>query len=383
VIKGMDAQHRYTAAKHVTLLGGASNFLLAILKITIGIIGLSHALFADGVHSLADLVTDALVLAASRVGSKDADSDHQYGHRRIETAATTALAVLLLVAGASIIVDAAIHLLHGDTEAPKIYVLWVALFTMAAKESLFRYTLYIAKKTQSVLLEANAWHHRTDAAASIVVLIGISGALLGYHYFDAIAAVIVALMIMKMGVSYAWSSISELVDTAATPKQLSEISAVISSVPGVTMVHQLRTRSMGGGVLVDVHIMVDADLSVSEGHYIASHVHHVLKQKLAYIVDVTVHVDAEDDEEGAPNLHLPHRLALLDTLTSCWQGCPHSERIKKIKLHYLSGKVSVEIYLPIDALSNARDFTAMQESYREAVSDLTYIDKVELLFGNF
>lgn len=379
----MDAERRYSAAKRVTLLGGASNFLLAIIKIVIGIIGLSHALFADGVHSLADLITDALVLAASRVGSKDADHDHQYGHRRIETAATTALALLLLLAGASIIYDASIHILHGDTEAPKFYVLGVALFTMAAKEGLFRYTLYIAKKTQSLLLEANAWHHRTDAAASTVVLIGITGALLGYHFLDAIAAVIVGLMIIKMGGSFAWSSISELVDTAATPTQLTEINAVILSVPGVNMVHQLRTRSMGGNVLVDVHIMVDSDLSVSEGHYIASRVHHLLEQKLSYVNDVTIHVDAEDDEEAAPNLHLPPRKQVVDELMACWQGCPDCARINKIKLHYLSGKINVEIYLPAEGLDNSVGFSAKQESYQKAATHLNYVDNVVLLLGDF
>jgi cation diffusion facilitator family transporter len=377
----MQPHHRYNAVKKITIVGAISNALLAIIKIIFGFLGQSHALFADGVHSVADLLTDALVLIASKVGSKLADYDHPYGHQRIETAATVALALLLILAGAGIMYDAGIHIIQGSVERPKFYVLLVALISIAANEGLFHFTLRVANKTKSQLLTANAWHHRSDAAASLVVLLGAGGALLGYTYLDALAAVIVGAMIIKMGGNLSWSCLRELVDTAPDLEIITRIQQVILSVSGVCMIHQLRTRLMGDDILVDVHVLVPPNLSVSEGHYIATRVHHTLLKEVVRVRDVTVHIDAENDEVAPPTENLPDRAELMPQLLQCWRFCPGSDRIQKINLHYLSGKIHVEVHLPVNILVSNLDATTVQSCYNKAVTDLLNIEQVDVLFG--
>ena len=252
----MQPNHRYQQSKRVTLIGAIVNALLGILKVLIGTLGNSHALVADGLHSFSDLLTDGLVIFAAKFGSREADIDHPYGHGRIETAATLALAMLLVLVGAGIIYDAGDHLfIEKSTQSPHYIVLIIALISVIANEWLFRYTLRIAEKIQSNLLKANAWHSRSDAGSSVVVLIGVGGSLLGFTYLDAIAAIIVGLFVIKMGWELGWSSLQELVDTGTDPKTLIKIEKAIHEVPGVKSMHQLRTRSMGGNILVDIHAL--------------------------------------------------------------------------------------------------------------------------------
>lgn len=377
----MDATDRYGAAKKITLIGAFNNALLAVIKIIFGIIGFSHALIADGVHSIADLLTDGLVLAAAKFGSRSADYDHPYGHQRIETAATVALAVLLILAGIGIMLDASEHLMHGVVEKPKSYVLLIALFSVITNEILFHYTLRVAKKTSSQLLRANAWHHRSDAAASLVVLIGVAGAMLGFHFLDAVAAIIVSLMIIKMGFGLAWSCVRELVDTGVEPEVLAEINAAILRVPGVKMIHQLRTRRMGDNILADVHVIVAPEITVSEGHYIATKVHHTLMHDVPNVSDVTVHIDPENDEENVVNINLPDRVKIIEKLSEVWKNCPGYAEIKKINLHYLAGRVSVEVVLPMGVLRRDEAKETIENCYKQNTVELELISKIIVYFA--
>ena len=377
----MQSHQRYDAVKKITILGAISNALLAGIKIIFGYLGHSHALLADGVHSIADLLTDALVLIASKVGSKHADYDHPYGHQRIETAATVALAILLILAGAGIMYDAGVHLIHGSAARPKFYVLLIALLSIVANEGLFHFTLRVANTTKSQLLSANAWHHRSDAAASLVVLIGAGGALLGYTFLDAVAAIIVGAMIIKMGGNLSWNCLRELVDTAPDPDIITRIRQVILNVSGVRMVHQLRTRLMGDNILVDVHVLVHPDLSVSEGHYIATRVHNSLLEEVERVNDVTVHIDAENDEIAPPTGNLPDREKIIPQLMQYWQYCPGSDQIRKINFHYLSGKIQIEVHLPVNLLVDKLDVITITSCYNKVVNELAYIARVDVLFG--
>ncbi|MGE3921021.1 MAG: cation diffusion facilitator family transporter [Gammaproteobacteria bacterium] len=378
----MRDQERYNAAKKVTLLGALSNFLLAVIKIAFGILGYSHALVADGVHSVADLLTDALVIIAARIGSQHADHDHPYGHQRIETAATVFLAILLILAGLGIMWNAGEHLYGFKTPIPEWYVLVIAALSILANEFLYHLTLSIGKKTGSQLLRANAWHHRSDAAASLVVLLGVGAALIGYPIFDPIAAIIVGLMIIKMGWTLGWNCLRELVDTAVEPITLEKIKEAILQVQGIEMIHQLRTRMMGDNILVDVHVQVDPTISVSEGHFITVRTQKSLLNAVSNISDVIVHVDPEDDEIGEITEHLPQRNEVLQALSKCWKNCHGSDKIQKIRLHYLEGKISVELYFSMEVIKNLNDYSDLSTCYKNAVRNIEYVSTIDVFLGD-
>ncbi|MGL5741728.1 MAG: cation diffusion facilitator family transporter [Legionella sp.] len=337
----MTQNDRYWQAKKVTLLGALSNALLGLIKLIGGYFFHSHALIADGVHSFSDLITDAMVLFASKYGSLDADASHPYGHQRIETAATLLLALLLIFAGVGIAWDSLYDLLKVQYVMPNWLSLPVICISILSNEALFHYTLHIGKKINSKLITANAWHHRSDAASSLVVFVGLIGSIAGFSYLDAVATIIVGLMIVKMGCDYAWNSVKELVDTAVSPELLTQIEQVIQGVDGVQRVHQLRSRYMGEDVLIDVHILVSPKISVSEGHYIAQHVHHALTDQIERVNDVIVHVDPEDDELSSPSLHLPSRKVLQEQLLN--EVHIYFPQILYWNLHYLDGKIGIDI----------------------------------------
>ncbi|MDI1351814.1 MAG: cation diffusion facilitator family transporter, partial [bacterium] len=244
--------------------------------------------------------------------------------------------------------------------------------SIIANELLFHYTRFIGNKIKSKLIIANAWHHRSDAASSVVVLIGIVGSLAGFTYLDSVAALIVGFMIIKMGWSYGWNSVKELVDTAVHPELLSKIEHVIQNIDGVKKIHQLRSRFMGSDVLIDVHILVSPKISVSEGHYIAQHVHHALVKKIDSVKDVIVHVDPEDDEICSPSLHLPSRSVIQEqTLDTIHQQYP---QILFWNIHYLDGSIHLDI-----ACNN--QFNQWKELHKQLVTVLNLheeSDKIRL-----
>ncbi|KTC77096.1 cation diffusion facilitator family transporter [Legionella brunensis] len=338
----MTQPDRYRQAKRITLIGAFVNAILGFVKLFGGIFYHSHALVADGVHSFSDLITDLMVLFASKYGSQDADASHPYGHQRIETAATLLLALLLILAGSGIAWDSIDEIIHQAHDIPGWIALPIALFSILANEILFHWTHHVGKRIQSSLIVANAWHHRSDAASSVVVALGLIGSLLGFVYLDAVAAVVVAFMIIKMGISYGWGSVKELIDTAVDHQTLQKIENIIQAVHGVERIHQLRSRMMGGDILVDVHILVSPFISVSEGHYIAQHVHQALINQLERVKDVTVHVDPEDDEVSCPSLHLPSRESIQEQLIHDWQK--DYPELLSWTLHYLDGKMTIDLF---------------------------------------
>ncbi len=378
-----DHQSRYRETRRVTLIGAAVDLLLGLAKIIGGYVAQSQALIADGVHSLSDLATDVLVLFAAKHANVEADEDHPYGHARIETAATVGLGILLLLIAAGICVDAVIKLLSPESLAiPAAWALAIAAVSVAAKEWIYRYTMRSARRLNSNLLRANAWHSRSDALSSVVVIIGVGGAQLGFGYLDAIAALVVGAMIVKIGVELSWSSLRELVDTGLEPGELKDIRATILAVGGVKDLHELRTRRMGGKALVDVHIILeDPTLSVSEGHHISENVRSRLIRKIEDVEDVMVHIDPEDDEAAAPSEHLDLRTQLLPRLRRRWGHLDAANEIRRVTLHYLNGKVHVELELPLSLAPDAASAERLAESFREAVGEEPDVAAVRLVFG--
>ncbi len=367
------SDERFVAIRRVTVVGAVVNLLLSVAKVIAGLVGHSQALIADGIHSLSDLVTDGMVLYASKHGSKEADEDHPYGHARIETAMTVGLGLVLIAVAIGIAFDATRRLFHPEALLiPSQIALWGALVSILAKEALYRYTLVVARRIRSNLLKANAWHHRSDAASSVVVLVGVGGTMAGLTYLDAIAAVAVAVMIAKVGWDLGWHSLRELVDTGLDPETVEAIRRELEQVDGVCSVHQLRTRRMGSDALVDVHVLVDPKLSVSEGHYISVTAQRRLVDRFDEVSDVLVHIDPEDDEEAAPSIGLPSRHALLSVLRPRWEAVVDPAAIVQVTLHYLDGRVWVDLYLDSERLAgrSREAITAAMRASAEGVNDV-------------
>ncbi|WP_244835992.1 cation diffusion facilitator family transporter [Cupriavidus plantarum] len=261
---------RHAAARRSTLVSVFVNIALTIVQAVIGVIAGSQALIADAAHSLSDLVSDFVVLIAGHHSRKDADLDHPYGHQRFETAASLALGALLLAVGVGMLWTAVQKIEHPEQVQPvKLVALWVAIGALIAKELLFRYMLRVAERVRSSMLVANAWHARSDAASSLVVALGIGGNLLGYHVLDPVAAIVVGLMVARMGLQFGWDALSDLMDRAADEDTVEALRQAMLETPGVLGLHDLKTRKMGDLILVDVHLEIAADLTVEQGHAIA------------------------------------------------------------------------------------------------------------------
>lgn len=261
---------RAAAASRSTWVSVGVNLCLSAAQISVGLAAKSQGLIADGIHSLSDLVADFVVLFASHHSNKEADDDHHYGHHRFENAASLILGLLLLAVGGGMVYGAVMKLEAPDTIGKVDSIaLWLVAIALCAKEFLFRYMLAIAKRIKSSMLVANAWHARSDAASSFVVGVGIVGNLAGYPILDPVAALIVGLMILKMGWGFSWHAMHDLMDRAADDIETSAIRTTLLESPGVVGVHDLHTRKMGDMIIADVHLEVDATLTVAAGHDIA------------------------------------------------------------------------------------------------------------------
>lgn len=282
---------REAATRRSTWVSVAVNVVLTALQVAVGVIAASQALIADGLHSLSDLVADFVVLLAVHHSRKAPDDDHHYGHQRYENAASLVLGGLLLAVGVGMGVSA-VHKLQAPDAIPTVHqtALWVALGALVAKEGLFRYMLAVAERVRSSLLVANAWHARSDAASSLVVAVGIGGNLLGYPLLDPIAALVVGLMVGRMGWSFTWNALHDLTDRAANEEQIAAIAADIAATPGVLGMHALKTRKTGDMILADVHLELDGSLSVAEGHEIAEETRRKVMARHP-VLDLLVHVD--------------------------------------------------------------------------------------------
>ena len=376
-----EAQDRYQQTKKVTLVGALTNLLLSVIKIVFGYISQSQALIADGIHSLSDLISDGLVLIAAKHTSREADANHPYGHGRIETVITVVLGLLLIVVAVGLAVDAVQRIMEPESLLhPSYLAIIIAAISIAANEFLYRYTIRVADKFRSNILRANAWHHRSDAISSLIVLIGVGGTILGIEYLDAVAAIGVALIIIKIGWSFSLQSIRELVDTGLEPETVETINETILKVDGVKQLHSLRSRRMGGDALVDVHILVPPKLSVSEGHFIGEKVREQLIKHVDEVTDVMVHIDPEDDETVVHSEGLPQREEIIQALHQHWDPLIKPTDIKNITLHYLDGKIHVELTLPLGSIKTPEQGTLLVEQLTSTAKENQYVDGVKVLF---
>jgi cation diffusion facilitator family transporter len=293
------AAQRGAVAKRTTLVSVMVNIVLSALQIVVGYFARSQALIADGIHSLSDLLSDFVVLIANHHSQKDPDEDHPYGHQRFETAASLLIGVVLISVGMGMVWFSVERIMNPDA-IPDVapVALAIAILTLFTKEGLFRYMLSAAKRVKSSMLVANAWHARSDAASSLVVAIGILGHLMGYKILDPIAALIVGLMIARMGWRFGSDAFNDLMDRGIDEKELQEITQTLNETPGVLGVHDIRTRKMGDMVLVDAHIEVDRTLTVEQGHDIAVAARDSVMRRHR-VLDLLAHVDPVDAPKPA------------------------------------------------------------------------------------
>ena len=283
--------------RKVTIYGLLLNILLTLAKIVVGFFAGSSSVIADGVHSLTDCSTDIAVIVGVKYWNKGPDIDHPYGHRRIEAMTTVFIGVMLLIAGLVLIYNAIIKI-HSQTYAvPEWSAFIVAILSIVTKEALYRWTFNKSVELKCNALKANAWHHRSDAFSSVPVAIAIGFAKYdaSWAVLDPIASVAVSFFVLKASYDIAWPALLELSDSGANEDKVKLIQVLVSSVEGIKSWHELRTRFQGNGIYVDLHIQVDPNITVREGHAIAGRVKHLLLKEDSQIIDVLVHLEPCDE----------------------------------------------------------------------------------------
>lgn len=282
----------------VTMAGGGVNVMLLLFKFIAGIVGHSAAMVADAVHSLSDFLTDIIVLIFVRISAKPTDKSHDYGHGKYETLAMTLIGVALLTVAIGIIYNALTKIIlwahGGNLKAPGMLALWAAILSIILKEIIFQYSIRTAHKVNSQALEANAWHHRSDALSSIGTAVGIGGAIfLGQRWavLDPIAGIVVGLFIIKVAIDLLRNGIGDLMEQSLPDAIENEILALAASIPGVTEPHALRTRRIGNHYAIELHILMDDDISLREAHQKSEEVENILREHYGNDTHIAVHVE--------------------------------------------------------------------------------------------
>lgn len=367
----LSIEQRQKIIHNITLYGMIMDIILSGLKVFVGILVHSTALVADGIHSLSDMVTDIFMLIINKISHAEPDDDHPYGHARFETLGTVMLGMVLFAVGVFMGIEYVNQLISQEARAlPSWWALLVVVLSLAGKEWQFRFTLSAAKKARSAMMEANAWHSRSDALSSLVVLIGIGATLAGYAQVEVVAAVFVAILIAHMGFKLAWDAVNQLADKGIEPELQAEIEKDIRSIAGVVDVHMLRSRLMGNQIFIDVHIQVDEQVSVSEGHQIGEWVMGKLHQTHPDLKDITLHIDYENDlEAGEP---IPEELApLRPDIEQYLQRFPKLSTYDTLQIHYYRQTAILELTFRAKP-------EGIDQEIKEAISQAEWLTDIKL-----
>ena len=345
---------RRKAAERVTLIGSVVDLLLGLSKIIVGFIANSSALIVDGVHSLSDLATDFMVILVLRISHQEPDKNHPWGHGRFETVGTVALGVILIAVGATLAYEMLVRAFKTtEIVVPTWPALVVAALSVVSKEAIFRYSLKIGKELKSDLLIANAWHSRTDALSSIIVFVALIGAMLGVWWLDALAAVLVALFIGKIGWGLVTSSITELVDTALPPERVKELRETVLEVEGILSAHDFKSRTMGNQVLLEMHLQVAPHLSASEGHYVGDLAVYALQNRFDDLSHIIFHIDTYDDQpfHDQPMPVMPSRKEIKVLIYQQMDQLIGSHDNFQLTLYYDPSYVDIELKLQAEFMA--------------------------------
>lgn len=365
-------------ATKVTVVGMFLDIVLGIGKIAGGLLGNSFALVTDGIHSLTDAISDIFVLVMHRIGRSAPDEEHPWGHGRFETVGTIAMGILFFTTAGILVFDSVQKLTEPSATAiPAASTIIIAMLSVAGKEWVFHYTMNVAKKLNSSLLKANAWHSRSDAFSSIAVIVGITGAMLGYPWMDTLAAIIVALIIAKIGWELCSDALRELVDTQIPKHRRDQIEAEILNVKGIKGINNLRSRSSGGKILLELSLPVDPHIAVSEGHDIGDMVSKTLTGQFSDIADVIVHIDPDTAVIRVPTSNLPNRQKILSLLKQQWQSLLSDEEIQSVEIDYSDQGITVNLMLKASTLPDS-----LATQLRESVAPIEYVTSF-MIFTNF
>lgn len=352
----MKQENPILEATRVTLIGMILDLLLAAAKIVGGIVFQSFALVTDGIHSLTDAITDVFVLIVTRIAHADPDEEHQYGHGRFETIGTIVMGIVFFTTAGILFYDSITRLRAAESiPVPAVAGAVIAIISIASKEWIFQYTIRVAKRLNSSLLKANAWHSRSDAISSIAVLIGILGAQQGYVWMDIAAAMFVALIIAKIGWELCADALRELVDTAVPDQRRAQFESCILSIDGIQGITSLRSRLSGGKIILEIRLLVNPRISVSEGHQLGEIANKALIGQFSDISEVLVHIDPMTHGEHlispTPTADLPERTEILERIKQSWKELLVEKDIDSIDLHYLGSGIEVDLVLNRDQIS--------------------------------
>lgn len=354
------SQTQRRQAQRINIVTAVADALLGFVKISIGTVTSSGALVADGIHSLADLFTDLMVMVATHFGRQAPDKQHPYGHGRIETMASLALGFLLIAIAAIMGWDSLQALFQPQYNTIGYAALGITILALLVKEAIFHWTIRVARAQRSPLLEASAWHSRSDSMSSLIVLIGLIGSLFGIHWLDPLAALLVSLLVGRIGAETLWQASRELIDTTLSDDEITSVRKSALSISELRDIHDLRARQVGATICLDVHLLVDDDLSASEAHEIGNAVVNAIRRDHPAIRDITCHVDIEDDHLNIHAAqHLPLRNDVKAALDSAWQDQAWWATCQKMSLHYQVHKedcarhIDLDLYLPCDVVFNS------------------------------
>jgi len=374
----MDPSRAKHEAVRVTLIGMGIDIVIGAAKIIGGIFTQSFALIADGIHSLTDAVTDIFVLIVSKVSYAEPDAEHPYGHGRFETLGTIGMCMVFFATAGILSYDAVQRLLAAETlPVPAAGGILLALISIASKEWIYQYTMRVARRLNSSLLKANAWHSRSDAISSIAVLIGLVAAQYGMPWMDSVAALFVALIIAKIGWELSIDSLKELVDTAVSEERQEKFETCILNTPGIRGITSLRSRMSGGKIILEVRLLVDPRITVSEGHQLGENVNRALRGSFSDIGDVIAHIDplthAETVETRHHALELPERSVVMSLIRYQWQELLDDDDIENMDLHYLEHGIEIDLTVTHEELPP--NLTNLLE---HAIRNLNYIAGVRI-----
>ena len=388
-MKPFENPEYYSEIRRLTLIGGVLDLFLGFVKVLVGYIGNSQALIADGIHSLSDLITDILVLVATKHSAQAADEGHPYGHDRIQTLVSLALAGSLGIIAIVIAWDAVIRIVSPESLLlPGFWPLAVAAISVVSKEGYFQYVVRHPSTATSRMLYANAWHSRSDALSSLAVIVGVGGVLAGFAWADAFAAIVVAGLLLVVAYRIGREGAEELIDSAASPVLNANMRKTILSIEGVKDSHELRTRRMADKVLADVHIRVDPLISVSEGHRIGDEVMDTLKTRFPEVGDVVVHIDPEDDIVGDVYSKLPMRSVIVAEINTSLHNLRNnfdsrfSLQPKNIVVHYLDDGCRIEIWMTMPDEATTRDCSLASSTIKDALMRIDNIVSASVLFSS-
>ena len=366
-----------TTGTRAIVIGMIANILLSLFKFVGGILGNSVALVADAIHSLSDLVTDLIVLFTHRIGKMPQDEDHPYGHGRAETIGATVIGLLIIVTGIGVTYKTWETINEISEQAPGLLAASAALLSILINEGLFHYTRRVGEATKSPALIANAWHHRSDAFSSIAALIGIIGAWQGFAFMDPLAGAVVGCMIVKVGIDITRQGVRDLMDTALSDEHTEKIHSILKEIPEVLHFHELRTRVIGGEFLIDVHILVDPEMTVTEGHRVAEIARRNLIKAIPNIQDVLIHVDGEPDAE-VEAIYPITRKELIEIAQPLILELAGNISQPEIRVHHIKGKNLVDVFIKIDSNQTMEDSRALVINIKSKLETAPQIDQARI-----